>query len=279
MESYAPHIDPAAPSSSCEATETDALPIVLLPGLGGEEKLRLLSKEVGRLVPITYLEWHWRDLLGSGCYFTALASDIRRQIDANVPSGPFYLAGYSLGGSLAFACACDYLAEGRTVAGLAILDATAVDVPTSTPFRDRARRRIREVFTFGVRASIGSALAKGLVSAASPAALRYLATLPDGTIPFGLEPSLSRKLRMQLMRRLYLPWWRTRIGSKVRLPIPTLIFRGDGFAHLEQEELGWSAYCEDLEVIRLRCSHERMVDPENMRNVHAKILNKVASSH
>jgi len=263
------------PPPPLEATRTEAFPIILLPGLGGESKLTRRSKDWSESFVVSYLDWNWRRFMEPGCYFTSLILDIRRQIEEKVPSGPFYLAGYSIGGPLAFVCAYDCWAAGRPVAGLAILDAPAIVDPVPTPWRIRMRRHWQDLLAFDPRGLLGSVVAKILVRGAMLGQLQRLARSPYARLPFDLGPEVNKKLVMQLMRQRYWAWWNGRIREIGRSTVPTLLFSSADLDHLGQPDLGWGRYCVDLEVVRLGCSHEKILDRRYMGTVHAEILRKM----
>jgi len=222
-------------------------------------------------IVVSYLDWSWRRFMGPECFLTSLLADIRRQIDEKAPNGAFYIAGYSIGGPLAFACAHDCRAAGRKVAGVAILDAPAIAKGVPTPFLIRMRRHIKDLLKFDIRGLIGSAMAKMLTSAPMLPHLPSLAKLPAAKLPFAMGSYIGDKLAMQLTRQRYWAWWRGRIETIARSPIPTLLLSSADFDHLGQEDLGWGQYCEVLEVVHLRGSHENILDPRNLEIVQEKL--------
>ena len=120
-----------------EARESARPVVFLIPGLGGEEDpdlgafCRLMRAELD-LVPITYLDW--TELLDADFEFGSVGADVRRQIESRMPTGPIRVAGYSMGGHLAFLTALAFQLEGRPTEVIAILDVpVAVEDITPSP--------------------------------------------------------------------------------------------------------------------------------------------------
>jgi thioesterase domain-containing protein len=80
-------------------------------------------------LPVTIRYPGWEEMLAPEYRFDDFLDAILRQIDAHRCAGPIRLAGYSLGGLLAFAAAEALLARGREVGFFGILDASLSHAP------------------------------------------------------------------------------------------------------------------------------------------------------
>jgi thioesterase domain-containing protein len=240
-------------------------PIVfVLPGLGGEADpdletfYRPMRAELD-LVPITYLDWV--ELVDADCEFGSVAANVRRQIESKMPNGPIRLAGYSIGGHLAYVTARVLRAEGRAVEVVAILDAPA-DVEDFVPsFGERLRERLERLLAFDVRASLASLFAKLLLKGNSRRALGYLARYRRRKLPFRFDVYLHHTITMQLVLRIFPIWWQKQSEQPTILDTPTYLFRAEDSGPIEREDLGWSRYCSQLKVSNVAGSHRGMLHP------------------
>ena len=153
---------------SGEATHhPSARPVVfVLPGLAGDQDPVLEgfwgpTRSVFDLVPIAYLDW--TDLIAARCDGEALARHVNQQIKSRVPQGPIRMAGYSIGGHLAYSTAAELEAQGFTVNSVVILDAPLHLDAAPQPFRVRLRERLKDLLSFNLRGGIASIVAKLLV--------------------------------------------------------------------------------------------------------------------
>jgi thioesterase domain-containing protein len=237
--------------------------VFVLPGLGGEEDPELEkiwgpARAVLDLVPIAYLDW--TDLVERGCDFRAIAEHVRRQIEAKVPSGPIRMAGYSIGGHLAYATAVGFQAAGRPMGCVAILDAPLSVSHFVPSLPQRLRGRFRQVLSFDPGAALSSLISKCLVMDRSRPLLRRFARYRRVRLPFGFDVHLHHKITMQLVRRIYAAWWDGVLGNAPPLDAPVWLFRSEEHEAYEQHDLGWAAYCPNLKVVPVAGSHRGMLD-------------------
>ena len=253
-----------APSDTPGETAFGRPVVFALPGLGGEADpdiktfYRPMRAELD-LVPITYPDWV--ELLEADSDFGRVAANVKRQIESRMPNGPIRMAGYSIGGHLAYLTALAFRAEGRPVDVIAILDAP-VDVKDFTPsFGEQLRARLERLLAFNVPAGLASLFAKGLMIGNSRRALGYLARHRRRTLPFRFDTYLHHTITMQLMLRIYPAWWRTQLEQATTLETPVYLFRAGGKGSTGPESLGWSKYCSRLKVLNAAGSHRGMLHP------------------
>jgi thioesterase domain-containing protein len=241
------------------------IPVVfLLPGLGDRDpelvKFWEPASDVLQVVPITYLDWS--ELVQPGSDFFTLISYVKRQIEAHTPSGPVRLAGYSIGGHLAYACALAFHEEGRVVSCMVLLDSPANIDEFMPPLGERLRARLEQFLSFDLRAGLASIVAKYLVTERGLPRLRRMISSRQRSLPFHFERYLHSKVTMQLLMRIFPAWWSTRANPVSRLPVPTVLFRSEEHQPVERRDLGWGDYCQNLKVIRVVGTHRGMLDPE-----------------
>lgn len=247
-------------------TPAKDLPVVFsLPGLGGLEDSRLTAfwspfRDVMSVIAIPYPEWI--ELAEPDASFAGFVAEIKREIERVQPTGPLRLAGYSIGGYVAYACARAFEEQGRPVECVAILDAPAkfsFDMPLSM----RLRRRLARLSSFNAREASSKFLAKFLIGPRMLPRLRSFSLNRRVPRRLHLEVLLRRNLRMQLTLRMLTPWWREISEPPVPLPAPSFLFRSEEHLAQERDDLGWRSYFPDLEVVHVEGSHIGMLDPGN----------------
>jgi phthiocerol/phenolphthiocerol synthesis type-I polyketide synthase D len=263
---WQPKERPAATLPNSE--EIPPLPsLFLLPGLGGNQKL---FQDLPQVVPVSYLDW--TDLIQPGVDMSTLFTRVRSQIEARLPSGPVHMAGYSIGGPLAYACARAFQASGRQVLSVSILDATAGDAPIALPLRSRIRRRIERLSSFDILAGLASALAKVLIRPPAAPLLRSLQPHRNRPLPFGFDQQIHLKLTMQLLMPMFWPWWLALTEPASPLTAPTYVFRSQEHESFEPEDLGWGHYCSNVRVIHVPGTHLGMLEPKYNARLCAELL-------
>jgi thioesterase domain-containing protein len=240
--------------------------VFVLPGLGGEEDPELEkfwepSRNLLDIVSVTYLDW--TELVRQGADFTAMVAHVKHQIESRSPLGPVRMAGYSIGGHLAYACATQFHAQGRPVQCMAILDAPVTIGESAPGLGARLRARLDMLLDFDLRAGLASLLAKILIREPARPLLKRISRYRQSRLPFSFDAYLHRKITMQLVRRIFPPWWRGMARPPSRLTAPTVLFRSEEHEPREREDLGWGDYCVDLKVVPVAGSHRGMLDPEH----------------
>ena len=245
----------------------EPLLIFFLPGISeGDTAYWEPFRDVVRLVPLSYLDWP--ELVKPEIRFEGLLPHLIRQIQDFKPAGAVHLVGYSIGGPLAYACAMVLQSEGRAVDSLTILDGQADYESVGTALR----KRWQNLSTFHLRAGLASVLAKLLTHERARPWLRRLSRMRDRELPFGFGPYLYLKLKMQLMWRMFPPWWRKVARPTSELAAPTFLFRSEEHEPWEPDNLGWGRYCRNVTVIPVAGLHDTMLAPENLGSLCAKLV-------
>lgn len=243
----------------------EAPTVFFLPGLGGHDDpalnaFRSRLRGVLSIVPIHYPEW--TELAEPGTDFAALVANVKLQIEREQPAGPVRLAGYSIGGHIAYACARAFEEQGRATKCVAIFDAPADVEGFVLPLSTRLRRRIARLLTFDPQAAIASLLAKCLTKVPWMPWLREVSLRRRSAPPSGLEAALQHKLQMQMVLKMFPPWWRRMCQTCAPLSAPAFLFRCEEHEPGEREDLGWGTYFRDVTVLHVQGSHGRMLDPD-----------------
>jgi thioesterase domain-containing protein len=248
------------------ASELTEKPLVfLLPGLidNDPEFDRVWDplRDRFEILGVSYLDW--TELIKPGADIMSLVLHIKKQVEDRAPTGPLRLAGYSIGGRLAYAVAQEFQLEGRPVARLVILDA-AVDLEKSSlPLSKRVRDRIRQLFRFNPRGALASVCAKIATRASFRPSLRKLSRFRRTRLPFHFDHYLHQKITMQVELQMFRSGWRAMGPGETRLSTCTVIFRSADYDHYTNPDLGWGAYCSNFTVTRVAGDHGTMLHEEN----------------
>lgn len=141
----------------------DALPLFLVTPFNGDALMfRELSRALGAPRPVYSLQPP--PIVGTRCQETVegAAEEMAGLITRAQPAGPYQLAGYCIGGQIAFEVATRLAASGRKVAFLGLIDS----VPTWTREARAARQRIE----FAAPSPHDAPAARGAAGAAPPGA-------------------------------------------------------------------------------------------------------------
>ena len=235
-------------SYTCESSKSTGNKVVrnsavfILPGIDDNPRMwEPLQKAFdGKIV--NYLDW--TDLLTAT--LADLAAHVSMQIESLSPSGEIRLVGYSIGGSLGYAVAKALQTAGRPVSCLVVLDARAGIEPMPKSPGRRLRERFEQLLTLASRDGLGSLVAKGLTLQPAMPLLRHISRWRDTKLTFSFVSYLHHIITIQLMRRLYWPWWRATVQSGFSLMTPTFLFRSEDHEPSESEDLGWRHLCKNL---------------------------------
>jgi thioesterase domain-containing protein len=268
-------IEKAGQPSEADA-RSSARPIVfILPGLGGIEDPALEvfwgpTRSTLDLVPVTYLDW--TDLVAAGCDGNVLANYVARQIESRMPQGPIRMAGYSIGGHLAFSTASGLQAQGRTASSVVILDAPLRLGAAYQSLRVKLRERLKSLNPFKFRDTLASVFAKVLTRERSRPLLHRLSRYRHTPLPFHFERYLHHKITMQLVLRIHPHWWQTLLRESPSIEAPTYLFRSEDHDPAQGEDLGWAAHCLNLKVIAAVGTHSTMLAPPNSEPLRAAFV-------
>lgn len=260
-----------------------AAPLVLLfPGLGGDDpqmtRFRVPFENKLQVVTMEYPDW--TEVARRGFSFDDLVAQLVQQIEGMSPGGPLRMAGYSMGGPLAYQAARALHASGRSVACLGILDAPAFESSSQQPVSSRPRRIAAKPFD-RLREGLASVLAKILTRPEARRLLRSLIGLRQTTLPFNFALYLHRKINMQLRLRMFQTWRKTILPPTERFSAPTFLFRTEDHLASQGEDLGWSEYCADLTILPVAGSHYTMMEREHNHGLTIKFVDTMvhASVH
>lgn len=277
----------AAELDACLTPEagSEAPGIFVLPGIGGGEnriaRFRAACAPDLRVEMLSYGDWHsWTD---PAFAFPDLIRRMADRLEARQPTGPIRLAGYSLGGFIAFETARELMARGREFAFLGLID---TDLSIATDASATRRNWAGEMARLwqgqgrggGVN-GIAMVLARMLTTRPFAPLLRHLSRRPPVSLPGDLDLHLRRALNLWLMGRLTQAW-RRRHGAPRPLPgVALTLFRS---AHPRPAELseamGWETLCAAPRVVHVPGTHYTMFDPPYLATLRQAFAESVAAT-
>jgi thioesterase domain-containing protein len=267
---------PGSGSKSAKSASADKISLFIIPGIFGDEPIlaefrRSLSDVLQpELLDLADID-RPASLLSS---MTATADDLVRQIQEKQPTGPIYVAGYSLGGILAFQVGSDLVKAGRDVQLVCMLDALygehkldpkagGDDNLSVIPLPIRARLKLREkepVQIYLERLVFGALLRLRLFDHAR----RWLVTIAKRH-DFAVNYE-RRRFMISMFRIKAVQEWRPEPSAA-----PSLLITSD---HFEREFSvdEWVRLCPKLTIQHVAGGHHDIFEPAAMAIVKPALL-------
>ncbi|MDI1266246.1 MAG: AMP-binding protein [bacterium] len=207
--------------------------------------------------------------------FEDIVTHISTQIEQLAPEGAIGLAGYSLGGDVAYAVAGRLQRRGRQISALLILDTSAEDFsPDDQPHvrRNLARRfaTLLGLVKDGNWNAITEAIVKPSV-VAKPISRHVLRFLSSFKIPIrsNFVFYLRWHLRAMLIEAHRTSWIKS--APTACLKIPVILFRSED----STADLGWRARADALTIVPVGGDHLSMLERENSAELIAEFVSAV----
>lgn len=260
---------------SGEAPEAGELSqVFLLPGIGGDEprlvRFREACADELRIVPIGYGDWH--DWVRPEFDLDQLLDRVAADIVTRAPAGPLMLAGYSLGGFMAYAVGARLAAAGRVIRVIGLLDASNLGSAAGAqagigtkPFsRNDELHQIVAGFQSGLP---GNALARSVVRRLTsprwhkllPAAIR----LSNARLPWDFGYYLRGHLRIGLLTKFISVHRENFAPLPALASVPLVLLRSERAA-TGRQDLGWAGYGRSIAVVPVGGDHFNMFDPPHL---------------
>ena len=261
-------------SGARPAPATDLKTIFLLPGIFGDEanlaefRRSLVDRVRFETLPLTDIDQptaHLADL-------NATATHIVEQVEARQPHGPLYLAGYSLGGLLAFQAATDLIARGRNVRFVCLLDAmlghdmqAMIAAHPSNPTPAYLRADVWTRFLSRQGESLGRYIQRALIRMGRMELARRLAVTWAGHEDVAVNNLRRRRLLGVLRERAARSW------RPCPCPSPVLLIASDDFARYCRVD-AWAGVAANLTVQRVSGSHTEIFEPAALEVIIPSLL-------
>jgi thioesterase domain-containing protein len=268
---------PVMPESLAESVERPArrdgtapvTTVFVLPGLGGDERelaaLRNGCSPALNCIPVQFPDW--TELYTRAMTLDQLVDHCRAQIDRLAPTGGLRLAGYSFGGTMAYAVAEALTASGRRVDRLGLLDSPAIPFVATTPPSPAARWRrfMTSVRERDVHREIAGTFAGLVMRTGNARLLLALGQLRRFRLPLDLQAHVNKPITCRLRENLLLDLIVRLQAGPPRLDVPAVVFRSTRQHVIDAApDLGWSKHLRVIRIIHLPGDHHTVIKPENV---------------
>ena len=252
-------------------------PLFVFPGAGGDDlelaSLCLKCATTFDVRPVLYPDW--RTLHRTRGTFDDLIDRMYSIVDAAVPAGgTIRLAGYSLGGNVAYGVAKRLEAAGRPVSFLGLIDTEASgSVPEdkqaaggpTTPDTGSLMRLWRKGWQV-------ERLGQKVLTRLPPSAMSMMARVMASAFDKGFEPESARRILIAMQNA-----WKRRLlsgAAGAKLNAPTHLFQCQPVPSYASFE-GWPERCANLTVIPIKGSHFTVLHPDHIDDFARKFIQTV----
>ena len=243
--------------------------VLLFPGLGGDDRelaaLRNGTSSALRCVTVEYPDW--TEIYTKQMDLDGLIAHCVARVNTLVPHGSVRLAGYSFGGTMAYAVAVALAASGRDVARLGLLDSPARPfVATKPPSLQGRWRRFEAAARDGeIHREIAGTLAGLVMRTGNARLLLALGRLRRFHLPLKLQEHLNKPITCRLREGLLLDLIARMQADHPQLDVPAVLFRSTRQHLLDSgPDLGWHRHLSSLEIVNLQGDHHSVIKPENI---------------
>jgi thioesterase domain-containing protein len=250
--------------ASLEPTE-----VLVFPGLGGDHRelaaLRTGCAPAVRCVTVDFPDW--TEIYTKPMDLDGLIAHCVARVNELAPRGRLRLAGYSFGGTMAYAVAVALAESGRDIARLGLLDSPAKPFVATKPPSVRGRWRrfeaaVRKGETHGEIAGTISGL---VMRTGNARMLLALGSLRRFRLPFDMQEHLNKPITCRLREKLLLDLIDRMQSPQPKLDVPAVVFRSTRQHEVEAApDLGWSKHLSSLEIVNLPGDHHTVIKSENI---------------
>lgn len=219
----------------------------------------------------------WPRFAAPGFDMDDLVADFARRIRDRAPVGPLLLAGYSLGGVIAWALAKHFADTAQPVELLLILDADVsrpltggADIQSAGRIHSNIERFATMLGSHGCQQALGYSIAHCISN--HPALLRLLAGFRHLRLPTRLRYWLRFALCWKLYVRTVHLW---QIGtSAAARPLDkctVILFRATEGERTPTPDMGWRTRCGDLQIYEVAGDHLSILSERGSHSLHERL--------
>jgi thioesterase domain-containing protein/acyl carrier protein len=232
-------------------------PLFLLPGaIGSVLYLQPLAEALGEGRPVLALPTPGLDGRPPFSSVRELAAHHLQTLRRQQPRGPYYLAGHSSGGRVAFELARQLERQGETVARLVILDTSAPDPGQAQPERTEREVLADLVAVFEELAGVAMEISRGVILSepnAEEAYAKVLAAFQTSGVLFSRSAGVEELKALAAVYRAALNAHQgLHIAERLNAPIHLLLARDRGGAEAfvdHRPAWGWAAGTEQDVIV------------------------------
>jgi thioesterase domain-containing protein len=243
--------------------------VLLFPGLGGDDRelaaLRIGCSPALRCATVEYPDW--TEIYTKPLDLDGLIAHCVERVNALAPHGGLRLAGYSFGGTMAYAVAAALVASGRRVDRLGLVDAPANPHVATTPLslQGRWRRLADAIRARELPREIGGTIAGAVMRSGNARLLLGLGRLRRFNLPFAMQAHLNKPITCRLREKLLLDLIERMQADQPELDVPGVLFRSTQQHEVDAApDLGWNRHLGSLQIINLPGDHHTVIKPENV---------------
>jgi amino acid adenylation domain-containing protein len=255
-------------------------PLFLLPGLGGHVYVfRELAKMLGSKQPVYGLQPRGLDgLQPPHRDIPEMAAYLIEAVRKVAPHGPYYFAGFSAGGNVAYEMSTQLRAAGEHVAMLCLLDSAGPRYPAIAPLRVRIWLHIKQLVSCKDWFEAGRLIRKGL------AAVGKRLRPKKEALPIGLhtnDGSLSKTI--EIVARA----WKLALDCHVpqlydgRVSIVRVEDKPQWLGiNFDDPLMGWGTVAKGkVSLCQTKGSHLKMFSPDNLPSLTDLLLDEISEAH
>ena len=201
----------------------------------------------------------WTTICRDGITFAQIVEEMSGIVAERVPTGEILLAGYSLGGVVAYGVALTLARQGRSIAFVGLLDSKSPGdsaLPATAPVRRGWRRLTRLPHALNAE-SLAFNLAR-----TSPL-LQRSAPRIGAALPAESGERFAWKFKSESMITLTLRWLAEPARMAEQLDAYTVLFR----TRESDETRGWAQRVPNLEIVTVEGDHSSMLSGANLTSL------------
>ena len=211
----------------------------------------------------------WRSYVGESYSAAAIVDDLVGRIQSQVPEGPIYIAGISIGGHFGYAAALRLQELGRDVAGFCAIDTFMMS--SAAPSEGWSKRALKlasrlmlglkftELGEF-IRTRFWRACLR-LAGDSLPRMLGPYATSGKQPWVMTLDPSLERELSMRLLIQHAAPFVVALDQNPRPLNVPTVLLRTELNS---EDDAAWKLRCPRALIRQLPGDHQTLLEQQSL---------------
>jgi thioesterase domain-containing protein len=208
---------------------------------------------------------YWVTLARQAISFDDLLARILEQVVDQAPNGAIGLAGYSLGGSMAYGLALALERMGRKVAFVGLFDSEPPPAPRPAGAAGRARDTLGRIRG---RRNLGHTIWNNVLRR-TPLRLLSLAPWFWRAFPLEVRDNIDQKLRETTMIVLTRHWQRKVDRRSERLTVPLTLFQASETAHSTPNVADWRHRSSAVETNLVGGNHMSMMDGDHLEGLTA----------
>ena len=247
-----------------------AIKIIVLRGAGGAAPdLAMFQTGVDSTRTFVRIDYPgWRHYVNVGYSARAIVDDLVSRITQQVPTGPIYIVGLSIGGHFGYATALRLQELGREVGGFCAVDTFMMSTAAVSDGWSRRALMLASRLILGLRFAEFREFIRTrfwrawlrMLGGTLPGLLRNYAASGRQPWFFKLDPSLEQELSMRLLIEHAAPFVASLDTNPVPLNAPAILLRTETTG---KDDAAWKQRCPRLVIRKLPGDHQTVFEPQS----------------